>query len=66
MRWAHVLGASMLAGVGFTMSIFISNLAFPLDEALIAQAKVGVLVASVLAGVIGFVILNKSLPAASE
>ncbi len=66
MTWGHLLGASMLAGVGFTMSIFISNLAFPYDEALVAQAKVGVLLASVLAGVIGFVILNKSLPAASK
>jgi NhaA family Na+:H+ antiporter len=61
--WGHLLGASMLAGVGFTMSIFISNLAFPFDEALIGQAKVGVLLASVLAGVIGFVVLNRSLPA---
>jgi len=66
LRWGHLLGASMLAGVGFTMSIFISNLAFPLDEALIAQAKLGVLLASVLAGVIGFVILKKTLPAVSE
>jgi NhaA family Na+:H+ antiporter len=64
--WGQLLGAGMLAGVGFTMSIFIGNLAFPYNETLIAQAKVGVLLASVLAGVIGCVILNKSLPAASE
>ena len=64
--WEQLLGVAMLAGVGFTMSIFIGNLAFAYDEALIAQAKVGVLLASVLAGVIGCVILNKTLPAAPE
>ena len=60
-----VLGTGMLAGIGFTMSIFISNLAYA-DEALIAEAKLGVLVASVIAGVLGFVILKKSLPEAAQ
>ncbi len=64
MTTGRVIGAGMLAGIGFTMSIFISNLAFA-DESLIAEAKLGVLVASVIAGVLGFVILKKSLPEAA-
>jgi NhaA family Na+:H+ antiporter len=65
LTWARIVGLGALAGVGFTMSIFISNLAFQ-DEALIGQAKLGVLVASVIAGAVGFVILKRSLPVAAE
>jgi NhaA family Na+:H+ antiporter len=49
-----VLVAGCLGGIGFTMSIFIATLAFPQPE-LLAAAKQGVLLASLLAGVIGFV-----------
>lgn len=55
------LGVGFLAGIGFTMSIFISELAF-VDERLIDQAKVGILIASLLAGTIGAMILHFSLP----
>jgi NhaA family Na+:H+ antiporter len=65
MTAGRVLGTGMLAGIGFTMSIFISNLAYT-DQALIAEAKLGILLASVIAGVVGFVILKKSLPEAAE
>ncbi len=58
--WWHMWGASCLAGVGFTMSIFISDLAFA-DQLLIAEAKVGVLIASVLAGIIGILVLRKAV-----
>ena len=57
----QLIGAGCLAGIGFTMSIFISELAFT-TQAIIDQAKVGILVASVAAGIIGAVVLNFALP----
>jgi NhaA family Na+:H+ antiporter len=59
--WAQVFGAGCLAGVGFTMSLFITDLAFD-NEALITTAKIGILAASLMSGVFGFVILSRSLP----
>lgn len=52
----HILGAGLLAGIGFTVSLFIAGLAFN-DAALVADAKLGILGASLLAGVCGFVFL---------
>ena len=57
----QLLGAGCLSGIGFTMSIFISELAFT-DSALIDQAKVGILAASFAAGVLGAVVLSFALP----
>ncbi len=54
--WLHMIGAGVLGGVGFTMAIFVANLAFA-DAALVTAAKVGILCASALAGVLGLVIL---------
>ena len=51
-RWGHILVLGLLGGIGFTMSIFISNLAFE-DPALLAAAKFAVLVASALAATLG-------------
>jgi len=59
--WAQVFGAGCLAGIGFTMSLFISDLAFD-NQTLIATAKVGILAASLSSGVLGFIILSRSLP----
>jgi NhaA family Na+:H+ antiporter len=56
-----LLGAGCLAGIGFTMSIFISELAYT-DETFINQAKVGILIASVASGLIGALVLNAALP----
>ncbi|GGK19072.1 Na(+)/H(+) antiporter NhaA [Deinococcus malanensis] len=50
--WAHMVGAGILSGIGFTMSLFVSNLAFD-DADLLTQAKLGVLMASVLAALLG-------------
>ena len=55
--WAQVFGVGLLAGIGFTVSIFISSIAFD-DGALVDQAKMGVFAASVLAGVVGYVLLR--------
>ena len=54
--WKQLTGAAALGGIGFTMSIFISNLAFE-DATTIGYAKAAVLIASVLASVIGLAIL---------
>ena len=61
----QLLGAGFVAGIGFTMSIFISELAF-VNELLIDQAKVGILIASLLAGIIGAIILHFTLPKAAR
>lgn len=58
---SSILGAGFLAGIGFTMSIFIAHLAF-LNEAMIDNAKLAILLSSFVAGVIGVMILLKSLP----
>ncbi len=57
----QIVGASFLAAIGFTMSLFIAGLAFA-DEAFIIQAKLGILAASLLASVIGYLIIRKASP----
>lgn len=59
--WPQVFGVGCLAGIGFTMSLFITDLAFD-DEAVIDSAKLGILVASLLSAVVGAAILSRSLP----
>lgn len=54
----HIYGASWLAGVGFTMSIFIGNLAFEEGTRLVELAKIGILFASLAAGIGGFFVLK--------
>jgi Na+:H+ antiporter, NhaA family len=56
--WLHIYGMAWLGGIGFTMSLFIASLAFA-DEALLTSAKIGILLASSVAGVVGFVILSR-------
>jgi NhaA family Na+:H+ antiporter len=58
LTWRHIMGAGILGGIGFTMSIFITNLAFPQQEQLINASKMAILAASLLAGLIGFVYLR--------
>ena len=53
----HLFGVSILASIGFTMSLFIANLAF-INKEYVQEAKIGILLASVLAGLIGFFILS--------
>jgi NhaA family Na+:H+ antiporter len=56
-KFSHIMGIGFLAGVGFTMSLFISALAFEGQAALIEQAKLGILFGSLIAGVAGAIIL---------
>lgn len=60
-NWGHLAGVSMLAGIGFTMSIFITELAFQ-NPIFIEQAKIGIMLASVLAGIVGIIILKIQKP----
>ena len=55
-NWMHMFGAAVLGGVGFTMAIFVANLAYA-DEMLITEAKLSILMASLVAGIIGFCML---------
>jgi NhaA family Na+:H+ antiporter len=63
-RFGHLSAAAIVAGIGFTVSLFIAELAFD-DRALVDQAKIGVLCASVVAGVVGWIVLRRS-PTVSE
>lgn len=65
LSWKSILGVSFLAGIGFTMSIFISILAFD-DATIVNNAKLVILISSLLAGLIGYTFLNfyfKNIPA---
>jgi NhaA family Na+:H+ antiporter len=55
--WAHLLGVGMIAGIGFTMSIFISLLSFPDSEILQAEAKFSILIGSLLSALLGSLLL---------
>jgi NhaA family Na+:H+ antiporter len=61
--WGHMLGTGVLAGIGFTMSLFIASLAF-VDPVHLATAKLAILIASLIAGVTGVFLLNR-LPRSS-
>jgi len=61
----HIVGVAAISGIGFTVSLFITNLAY--DSPLLRdEAKIGVLAASVVAGAIGSIILYRSKPAAIQ
>jgi len=58
LTWRHILGAGLLCGVGFTMSIFITNLAFVGDAEMINAAKMSIVLASLMAGTAGILWLK--------
>lgn len=59
--WTHVVGLSAIAGIGFTVSLFVTNLAFS-DPLLTDFAKVGIFAGSLIAGVIGVGVLRRARP----
>jgi len=61
--WRAIFGVGWLAGIGFTMSLFVSGLAFKSGPAL-EQAKMGILAGSLVAGVTGYLVLRWALPSA--
>ena len=58
--WAHIYGASLLAGIGFTMSLFIGSLAFS-DPAHAAMVRIGVMTGSILSAALGFAVLHLAI-----
>jgi NhaA family Na+:H+ antiporter len=64
--WLQLYGASLLCGIGFTMSLFIGALAFPGDQLRIDEARVGTLAGSMLSAMAGYLVLRLARPAASS
>lgn len=56
--WGDLLGMGAVAGIGFTVALFIAELAFADAPALLAEAKVGILIASAVAGAVGYFLLR--------
>lgn len=65
LKWRNIIGVGFLAGIGFTMSIFITLLAFD-DLTVVNNSKIAILIASVVAGIIGFLLLRKTLKSTAE
>jgi NhaA family Na+:H+ antiporter len=61
LKWTNILGVGFLGGIGFTMSIFITLLAFKGDPLLIDNSKIAILLASLTAGTIGYLFLSATL-----
>ena len=64
-RWSHVLGMSLLCGIGFTMSLFIGELAFAGRSDFEMELKIGVLTGSVLSAIVGsaaFMLIRPKMP----
>ena len=57
--WRQVIAVSAVAGIGFTVAVFVADLAFP-NEAVLSEAKLGILFASVVAGVAGTIAIRRS------
>jgi NhaA family Na+:H+ antiporter len=64
--WWQVVGISVLCAIGFTMSLFVANLAFPGQESQLAASKVGILAASLVAGVLGGSLLARGSRKANQ
>jgi Na+:H+ antiporter, NhaA family len=60
--WNHMVGAGILAGIGFTMSLFIASLGFGEGSELLNSAKIAILVASLIAGGVGMTYLSRAKP----
>ena len=56
-NWHHFIAAGMLAGIGFTVALFVSTLAFETDE-LESTAKIAILIASLVSGMFGYIYLR--------
>lgn len=65
LKWKNIVGAGFLGGIGFTMSIFITLLAFNHDD-IITNSKIAILIASLIAGTIGFIYLKMTLKTPAE
>jgi NhaA family Na+:H+ antiporter len=67
--WGALYGVAILSGVGFTMSLFIDTLAFenlPADAVFDFDARLGILLGSLASGVLGYIVLDRTLPKAGQ
>ena len=67
--WGSLYGVAILSGVGFTMSLFIDTLAFenlPADTVFDFDARLGILLGSLASGVLGYIVLDRTLPKAES
>jgi Na+:H+ antiporter, NhaA family len=63
MNWASLYGTAALCGIGFTMSLFIGSLAFEETKVnMIFDERLGIVIGSLVSGIVGFLILKRSLP----
>ena len=60
LRWEHIGGAALLAGIGFTVAIFIANLSFKgaANDDTLEAAKIGIFAASIVAAILGYAMLR--------
>ena len=61
-NWPRMAAVAMLGGIGFTVSIFIATLSFPEGSKLLNDAKLGILLGSIIAGILGYFMLRLTLP----
>lgn len=61
LKWSHILATGFMAGIGFTMSIFITLLAFKSHPEAVTISKIAIMISSLVAGIIGYVFLNSTL-----
>lgn len=62
MTWKNLFGVCLLGGIGFTVALFLATLSYPVGSEYLNQAKLGIILGSFLAGIIGFIYLNYVLP----
>jgi Na+:H+ antiporter, NhaA family len=61
MNWKNILGLSLLGGIGFTVALFLAGLSYPLGSDLLNQAKSGVIIGSLISGILGYILLRMAL-----
>jgi Na+:H+ antiporter, NhaA family len=64
-KWKNLFAVAVLGGLGFTMAIFVANLAFG-NPAMLDQAKIGIFLGSIIAGLVGFYLLKFMFPGAPQ
>ena len=66
MSWLSLYGTAALCGIGFTMSLFIGSLAFDVNSIELFDERLGIIIGSLVSGIIGYVVLSKSLKSNSD